>query len=72
MGSWFEMRGVAALLTASVVFSPPSAKRRGGVGGGGSIGRNRCFGERRATPTPDPSPPRAMRAGGGELTTSFC
>ena len=33
-------------------FSPPSAQRRGGVGGGGSVGRNRCFGECRATPHP--------------------
>jgi hypothetical protein len=43
--------------------------------GVGFIGWNRCFGERCATPTPDPRiksgagslPPRAVRAGGGEL-----
>jgi hypothetical protein len=30
--SWFETRGVAALLTMRVMFSPPPAKRREGWG----------------------------------------
>src|SRR5450631_4316936 len=55
-------------------FSPPPAKRWGGVGGGGSIRRNRCFGERRATPHPRPLPAtRDARGGRGayDLILSF-
>jgi hypothetical protein len=57
-------------LTVRLIFSPPSAKRRGGVGGGGSIGRDRCFGERRATPHPRPHPTtRDARGGRGVALT---
>jgi len=49
---------------AGVLFSPPPAKRWGGVGGGGSIGRNRCFGECRTTPHPRPLPTTRDARGG--------
>jgi hypothetical protein len=49
-------------------FSPPPAKRRGGVGGGGWRGINRGRVPADRPPTPDPSPPRALRVEGGELT----
>ena len=36
-------------LAMESIFSPPPAKRSGGVGGAGSIGKNRCFGKCRTT-----------------------
>ena len=35
LATWFETHGVAALFVMRFIFSPPPAKRRGGVGGGG-------------------------------------
>jgi hypothetical protein len=35
LATWFETHGVATLLVMRFIFSPPPAKRRGGVGGGG-------------------------------------
>src|ERR1700676_4083362 len=51
------------------VISPPSTRPcawRGGVGGGGSISRNRCFSGCRTPPPPPPPPPPRALAGGGE------
>src|SRR5450631_2052302 len=49
---------------SGILFSPPPAKRWGGVGGGGSISRNRCCGERRTTPHPRPLPATRDARGG--------
>jgi len=54
-----------------VIFSPPSAERWGGVGGGGSIGWNRCFGERRAAPHPRPLPATRDARGGRGVQSLF-
>ena len=64
----FALRGFAEAFC-----SPPSATRRGReasgarfeVGGGGSRGIRRRSGSADRPPTPDPSPPRASRAGEG-------
>ena len=45
-------------------FSPPSAKRWGGVGGGESIGWKRCKCECRATPRPLPATRKSARREG--------
>jgi hypothetical protein len=52
--------------TSLLPFSPPSAKRRGGVGGGGLSASPTAYEYAEAAPTADPSSPRATRAEGGE------
>jgi hypothetical protein len=47
--------------------SPPPAKRWGGVWGWGVSPRQISIEFAEAPPTPDPSPPRAARVGGGEI-----
>jgi hypothetical protein len=71
MASWFETRGVAALLTMRV-FLPPSSREAVGRGRGWGVSlREPLFSVNAAPPpTPDPSPPRAMRVEGGEFMTS--
>ena len=55
-----------------VWFYPTNAKRRGGVGGGGGAAFIETAVPADRPPTPDPSPPRAMRVEGGEVMTSSC
>ena len=61
-----DLSETVALMWPQVVFSPPPAKRWGGVGGGGSIRASTGSEFAEAPPTPDPSPPLAALAGGGE------
>ena len=55
-----QLRDLAACFSRS----PPSAKRWGGVGGGGCLSKFAARGTSRINPPPDPSPPRARARGG--------
>jgi hypothetical protein len=52
------------------IFSPPPRSGGEGSGVGGSATFTEAAVPAERPPTPNPSPPRAMRVEGGELTTS--